>query len=335
MFQTGVRPAWPDAGREGELEIAVTKTIEMRLAAIRYLAHETNLFEFESLDGSEVPPASAGAHIAVNLPNGMVRLYSLVEPVEEGSRYVIGVKRDGRGRGGSVCLHDTVRVGSVLKIGAPRNNFELNENAGHSVLIAGGIGITPIWSMAQRLTRLGRSFDVVYACRDRRDVAFSEAIAQLAGATVHVDSEAAGFLDIRNIVDNAPEGAHFYCCGPAPMLDSFEACTSHLPRGQVHLERFAPAAQPVLDGNFMVELSESGREFEIPEGQSILSVLRDAGFDLDFSCEMGICGACKVQVLDGVPDHRDMVLSDEEKARGDAMMICCSGAKTPRLRLAL
>lgn len=325
----------PDAGREEELEIAVTKTIEMRLVAIRYLAHETNLFEFESFDGSEVPAAGAGSHIAVHLPNDMVRLYSLVEPVEHGNRYVIGVKRDARGRGGSVYLHDMVRVGSVLKIGAPRNNFELDEAAGHSVLIAGGIGITPIWSMAQRLTRIGRSFDVVYACRDRRDVAFSDAIAGLPGATVHVDSEASGFLDIRKVIENAPAGSHFYCCGPAPMLDSFEASTSHLPRSQVHLERFAPAAQPVLDGDFVVELAESGQEFEIPKGQSILSVLRDAGFDLDFSCEMGICGACQVRVLEGTPDHQDMVLSDEDKARGDTMMICCSGSKTPRLKLAL
>jgi len=317
------------------LEITVTKTIEMRLVAIRYLAHETSLFEFETLDGAVVPPAAAGAHIAINLPNDMVRLYSLVEPVEHGNRYVIGVKRDAAGRGGSMYLHDMIRVGSVLKIGAPRNNFELDEDAQHSVLIAGGIGITPIWSMARRLTQLGRSFEVVYACRDRRDVAFADDISSLPAATVHVDSEASGFLDIRKIVEEKPEGSHFYCCGPAPMLDAFEACTSHLPKDQVHLERFAPAQQLALDGDFVVELANSGQEFEVPKGRSILSVLREAGFNLDFSCEMGICGACQVRVLEGVPDHRDMVLSDEEKSCGDTMMICCSGSKTARLTLAL
>ena len=313
----------------------MTKTIEMRLAAIRYLAHETNLFEFESVDGGEVPAAGAGAHIAVNLPNDMVRLYSLVSPVDGGRRYAIGVKRDQAGRGGSVCLHDMVRVGSVLKIGAPRNNFELDETAGHSVLIAGGIGITPIWSMAQRLAELGRGFELHYACRDRRDVAFADVIGKLPNATIHVDSEARSFLDIGRIVDNAPDGAHFYCCGPAPMLDTFEARTGHLPAGQVHLERFAPTKQAALDGGYVVELQNSGGEFEIPKGQSILNVLRDAGFNLDFSCEMGICGACKTKVVDGVPDHQDMVLSDDEKERGDTMMICCSGSKTPRLTLAL
>ncbi len=320
---------------EGELEITVTKTIDMRLVAIRYLAHETNLFEFESTDGSEVPAAEAGAHIAVNLPNDTVRLYSLVTPVRNGNRYVIGVKRDAGGRGGSICLHDMVRVGSVLKIGAPRNNFALEEGAGHSVLIAGGIGITPIWSMAQRLSEIGTSFELHYACRDWRDVAFSDVLSDLPQAHIHVDSEAGSFLDIGRIIEGAPAGSHFYCCGPGPMLDTFEAITSGLPSEQVHLERFVAAKRPALDGNFFVELAESGQEFEIGEGQSILGVLRDAGFNLDFSCEMGICGACQVRVLDGVPDHHDMVLSDDEKERGDTMMICCSGSKTARLTLAL
>jgi ferredoxin-NADP reductase len=325
----------PGTDRERDLEITVTKTIEMRLVAVRYLAHETSLFEFESVDGSNVPPAGAGAHISLHLPNDMVRLYSLVHPVENGNRYTIGVKRDPGGRGGSVCLHDMVRVGSVLKIGAPRNNFALNEAVDHSVLIAGGIGITPIWSMAQRLTELGRSFEVHYACRDRRDVAFSDVISTLPKASIHVDAEAAGFLDIGTIVERAPAGSHFYCCGPGPMLDTFEARTSALAPEQVHLERFAPAKAPALDGDFVIELADSGQEFAVPKGQSILTVLRDAGFSLDFSCEMGICGACQVRVLHGVPDHKDMVLSDEEKERGDTMMICCSGSKSPRLTLAL
>ena len=163
----------------------------------------------------------------------------------------------------------------------------------------------------------------------------ADVIAKLPKASIHIDTEASTFLDIGKIIENAPEGAHFYCCGPAPMLDTFEARTSHLPSAQVHLERFAPTKQAALDGGYVVELQNSGQEFEIPKGQSILSVLRDAGFNLDFSCEMGICGACQTRVLDGVPDHQDMVLSDEEKERGDTMMICCSGSKTARLTLAL
>jgi ferredoxin-NADP reductase len=317
------------------LGITTTKTIEMRLVAIRYLAHETSLFEFESLDGEAVPAAEAGAHIAINLPNGMVRLYSLLSSVEGGTRYAIGVKRDAAGRGGSAYLHDAVRVGSILKIGAPRNNFPLAESADHSVLIAGGIGITPIWAMAQRLMSLGRGFELHYACRDRRDVAFADVIGGVAGARIHVDIEAAAFLDLAKIVDEAPAGSHFYCCGPAPMLDTFEAKTRSLPSEQVHLERFAPIQEAIHEGGFVVALEESGREFEVPEGKSILAVLRDAGFDIGFSCEQGICGACQMRVVDGVPDHQDMVLSDEEKERGDTMMICCSGSKTPRLTLAL
>ncbi len=317
------------------MDTSVNATIDMRLTAIRYLAHETRLFEFESLDGAEVPPAEAGAHIAVNLPNRMSRLYSLVAPVAHSNRYVIGVKRDPAGRGGSVFLHDSVRVGTVLPIGVPRNNFALTEDAAHSVLIAGGIGITPIWAMAQRLIALGRSFELHYACRDRRDVAFLAELARLPQAHVHVDTETGRFLDIAAIVAAASAGAHFYCCGPTPMLDGFEAATRSLPAAQVHLERFGPAPVPAREGSFVVAVAGTGQEFEIPPGQSILSVLREGGVDIDFSCEAGICGACRVKVVEGVPEHRDMVLSDDEKAAGDTMLVCCSGARTPRLTIAL
>ncbi len=319
--------------REKKLEAVPTKTITMRLTRIQYLAHETNLYEFEPIAGEAIPAAGPGAHIDIHLPNGMIRPYSLVHSGTE-NRYTIGVKRDAAGRGGSACLHDRVKVGSVLTIGVPRNNFPLEETADHTVLIAGGIGITPIWCMAQRLKKLGRSFELHYACRDRRDVAFLEKLEKLSEARIHIDAEAANFLDLGAIIDQAPASSHLYCCGPAPMLDAFEAKTRGLEPGYVHLERFAPVEEVSREGGFVVILEKSGREFVIPEGKSILEVLRDAGLDVDFSCEQGICGACQVQVVDGEPDHRDMFLSDEEKAEG-GMMICCSGSRTPRLTLAL
>ncbi|MGV6874713.1 PDR/VanB family oxidoreductase [Pseudochelatococcus sp. B33] len=311
------------------------KTIDMRLVAIRYLAHEIHLFEFEPVGGAISPAADAGSHVDVHLPNDMVRPYSLVHAVDEGGRYVIGVKRDAAGRGGSACLHEKVRVGSVLKVGLPRNNFPLVETAGYSVLIAGGIGITPIWCMAQRLAACGHSFELHYACRERRDAAFLEDLEKLPHVHLHIDAEAGTFLDIARIIDGAPAGSHFYCCGPTPMLDAFEAKTAGIEPERVHLERFGPAKAVALDGGFVVALQNSGQEFAVPQGKSILHVLRDAGFDVDFSCEQGICGACRVQVIDGTPDHQDMVLSDEEKEKGDTMMICCSGSKSPRLTLAL
>ncbi len=319
--------------REKKLEAIPTKTITMRLTGIRYLAHETNLYEFEPLDGVAIPAAGPGAHVDVHLPNGMIRPYSLINSGKE-NRYTIGVKRDAAGRGGSACLHDAVKVGSVLSVGVPRNNFPLIETADHTVLIAGGIGITPIWCMAERLRELGLSFELHYACRDRRDVAFLDKLKKMPEARIHIDTEAGGFLDLGAIINQAPAGSHLYCCGPTPMLDAFEAKTRGLDPAHAHLERFGPVEEVSREGGFVVALEKSGQEFTIPEGKSILEVLRDAGLDVDFSCEQGICGACQVQVVDGEPDHRDMFLSDEEKAEG-SMMICCSGSKTARLTLAL
>ena len=315
------------------MEAVPTKTITMRLTGIQYLAHETNLYEFEPINGAAIPAAGPGAHIDIHLPNGMIRPYSLVNSGKD-NRYTIGVKRDAAGRGGSACLHDAVKGGSVLTVGLPRNNFPLEEAADHTVLIAGGIGITPIWSMAERLQEIGRSFELHYACRNRGDVAFLGKLEQLSEARIHIDNEAGGFLDLGAIIDQAPAGSHLYCCGPTPMLDAFEAKTSNHDPAHVHLERFGPVEEVSREGGFVVALEKSGREFVIPEGRSILEVLRDAGLDVDFSCEQGICGACQVKVIEGEPDHRDMFLSDEEKAEG-GMMICCSGSKTPRLTLAL
>jgi ferredoxin-NADP reductase len=320
---------------ESEMQQAEGSTIDMRLVAIRLAAHETNLYEFERLDGRPLPAAAPGSHVDIHLPNGMVRPYSLVECGEAPGAYVIGVKRDAAGRGGSVAMHDTLRVGAALRVGRPRNNFPLVETAPHSVLIAGGIGITPIWCMARRLIALGQSFEIHYACRERRDVAFRPQLDAL-GAHLHIDSEAGGrFLDIGAIVAAAPEGSHFYCCGPAPMLNGFEAATAVLPAERVHLERFAAAPMEAPQGGFVVALRESGKEFVVPEGKSILEVLREQGLDVDFSCEQGICGACRVAVLEGEPDHRDMVLSEQEKAQNNTMMVCCSGSNSPRLVLGL
>ncbi|RCW78410.1 ferredoxin reductase [Phyllobacterium bourgognense] len=206
------------------MEAVPTKTITMRLTGIQYLAHETNLYEFEPIAGEAIPAAGPGAHIDIYLPNGMIRPYSLVHSGTD-NRYTIGVKRDAAGRGGSACLHDSVKVGSVLTVGVPRNNFPLVETAEHTVLIAGGIGITPIWCMAERLKELGRSFELHYACRDRRDVAFLEKLEKLSEARIHIDVEAGNFLDLGALIDHAPANSHFYCCGPAPMLDAFEANT--------------------------------------------------------------------------------------------------------------
>jgi ferredoxin-NADP reductase len=311
--------------------------IEVRLTAIRYAARDTNLYEFRRPDGGPLPAYEPGAHVDMQLPNGLLRNYSLVVAKPEPGVYTFGIKRDPASRGGSRYIHDELHVGKTLKIGAPRNNFPLHQDAAHTVLLAGGIGITPIWCMAQRLAELGRPWSLHYSCRSRADMAFLEALEAMTGPNFHFDDENAGkFLNVAGIVAAAPKDAHLYCCGPTPMLKAFEAATADWPRGQVHVEYFTPKQQePAKRGGFTVELARSGQEFFIPEGHSILQVLLDEGVDVDYSCELGICGACEQRVISGTPEHRDSILTEEEQAENMRVMICCAGCKSDRLVLDL
>jgi tetrachlorobenzoquinone reductase len=315
---------------------AVDGLIDVRLTAIRYAARDTNLYELTRLDSKPFPAYEPGAHIDVHLPNGIVRQYSLIEAVPDPARYTIGVKRDPASRGGSRYVHDELRVGKSLQISAPRNNFPLVENASHVVLFAGGIGITPIWCMVQRLAQLGRSWKLYYACRSRSDMAFLQALEAMTSSQFHFDDESAGkFLDVASIVAATPTDAHLYCCGPTPMLKAFEAATAKWPREHIHIEYFTPKQEAAKTGGFVVELARSGQEFIIPEGKSILQVLLDAGVDVDYSCELGICGACEQRVISGTPEHRDAILTEEEQAANTKVMICCAGCKSERLVLDL
>ena len=215
--------------------------LDMRLIAIRYVARDTHLFEFASMDGEALPAAEPGAHIDIHLPNGISRSYSLTTPESEPRSYTVGIKRDAQSRGGSKYIFEAMKVGQTLKISKPRNNFELVESAGHVVLIAGGIGITPIWSMTQRLASVGRPFELHYSCRSRADMAFRDRLQDMKRAHLHFDDENGGqFLDLGAIVEAAPKASHLYCCGPTPMLGSFESATKHLPPEQVHVEYFTP-----------------------------------------------------------------------------------------------
>ncbi len=315
---------------------ASEELIEVRVADVRTAAQDTKLYELRSADGKPLPASEPGAHIDVLLPNGKQRQYSLTVCEPNPERYLIGVKRDPASRGGSAYMHDEVQAGQTLKIRPPRNHFPLVENAPHVVLIAGGIGVTPIYCMAQRLAGLGRSWELHYSCRSRADMAFREELSKFKEAHLHFDDESGGkFLDMAAIVAKAPKDAHLYCCGPMPMLKAFEAATAEWPRTQIHVEYFAPKQEPAKTGGFVVELAKSGQEFVIPEGKTILQVLLDAGVYVDYSCELGICGLCQTPLLSGTPEHRDAFLSDEQKAANDTVMICCAGSKSGRLVLDL
>jgi ferredoxin-NADP reductase len=231
---------------------------------------------------------------------------------------------------------EQARVGQTFEIGGPRNNFPLVEDAPHTVLIAGGIGITPIWCMAQRLKEIGASFEVHYAVRTRADAAFLDELERMAPRLkLHVDAEAERFLDVPAITRAAAPDAHLYCCGPAPMLEAFEAATSGRPDALKHVEYFSAPELTPLEGGFVVVLAKSGREFAVQAGSTILETLRAAGLNVPASCEQGVCGTCETRVLEGVPDHRDLLLTPAEKASNQTMMICCSGALTDRLVLDL
>ena len=307
-----------------------------KLAFITKVADDTSLFGFMPAQGSVFPPADAGAHVDVYLLGGMVRQYSLViDGQEPPGGYVIAVKKAPDSRGGSRALHEDTPVGTELELGLPRNLFPLVEDAPYSVLVAGGIGITPVWSMLHRLEALGRPFELHYACQTRASMAFAAELAERASVRLHIDEEAGTLLDIAAICARAPAGTHLYCCGPVPMLGAFKAATSHLPPGQVHVEYFAATHDAATGGGYEVELARSGMALLVPPGQRIIDVVRAAGVNVLVSCEQGICGSCETRVISGVPDHRDEVLSDEEKAENQTMMICCSGSRGPKLVLDL
>jgi vanillate O-demethylase ferredoxin subunit len=306
--------------------------IDARLVRISYETEQISIFEFADATGRDLPTATAGSHIGVQLPGIGERNYSLL-PGGDGKRYRIAVMRDDKGRGGSRYMHDQSRVGQVLRISPPRNLFPLSEEAPHSLFFAGGIGVTPLLAMATRLSDLGRPFDFYYACRSRGGAGFLGDIAALTPPTLHFDDEAGCVFDFGPLLAHASAEAHLYCCGPVPMMDAFTgaARARGFPEAQIHLEYFSPKDAPATEGGFTVELARAKRSVRVAPGQSILGALRAVGVGVVSSCEQGICGACEARVISGVPDHRDSILSEAERAENSVMMLCCSGAKTPVL----
>ncbi len=308
--------------------------LELRVQSISYAAQDTYLVELCAVDGRVLPEATPGAHIDLHLLNGIIRSYSLVRAETQPHSYVVGIKKDAASRGGSRYVHEELRVGAVLTVSEPRNHFPLNTSAQHSVLIAGGIGITPIWCMAQFLEQQGASWELWYSVRTRADAAFVKQMEALGGKVhLHVDDEAGQVMNLQAIIDAAAPDAHFYCCGPAPMLDAYEQATAQRNPETVHMERFAAKEAIALEGGFVVSLARTGKDVVIPEGSSILDVLLDQGVAIDYSCQEGICGCCEVTVLEGDVDHRDAILSESERAQNSTMMVCCSGSRSQRLVL--
>jgi ferredoxin-NADP reductase len=311
--------------------------LSVRVAAMRYEAERIVSVELVSSTGEALPPFAAGAHIDLHLPNSVVRSYSLSNSPGERERYVVGVLNDRNSRGGSSYVHEKLRVGATIRISVPRNLFALDASASHSVLIAGGIGITPIACMFNELRQQGKSVELLYCARSRGEAAFATTLLPQQGVTAHFDADAGAPPDLRAILATKPASAHFYCCGPTAMLNAFEAACAALGLANVHVERFAPA-EPVAatqNGSYVAQLARSNKTITVTGGKSLLDALLEAGVQVEHSCREGICGACETRVLDGQPDHRDTVLSQAERVAGKSMMVCVSGCKGQGLTLDL
>lgn len=319
-----------------------TATLQVRVAHKRSEAEDICSLELVAADGAALPAFSAGAHIDVHLPNGLQRQYSLCNTPGETQRYVIGVLRDAASRGGSAAVHDLVNEGSMLTISTPRNLFPLDAQAPHHLLLAGGIGITPMLAMAEHLAATGGAFTLHHCNRSQARTAFISRLmaAPFAGQVQHHfdDGDAAQKLDIAATLQRAPAGTHLYVCGPQGFMDAVlnAGRAAGWPEERLHREYFGAApVDHTNDGSFELEIASTGKVIKVLADQTALAALHAAGIDIPMSCEQGVCGTCLTRVKAGTPDHRDQYLEPDEQAANDQFLPCCSRAKSPRLVLDL
>lgn len=320
-------------------EVAQARLLKLQVLAIRLVAEGIHAFELGDPDGAELPTVTAGAHVDVHLPGGgLVRSYSLAGDPSDNTCWTLGVLREPNGRGGSRAMHESVRVGELLTVGAPRNVFAMVPGAAHTVLLAGGIGITPIKAMVHALTAQGASFELHYCARSPRNAAFAQALRPLVPPHrlhFHFDNGVPGQgLDIAGLLCQQPDGAHLYYCGPEGFMKACATASAHWSPSSVHCEHFkAPEPAPKIapDGGFEVRLLRRGITIPVLPAQSIVRAIELAGHRVPTSCLAGLCGSCKVDYLEGDVEHNDYILTDEEKTR--CLTLCVSRARSPLLVL--
>lgn len=311
--------------------------IAMRVAGMEEQADAVLSFDLKPVDGRKLPEGSAGSHIEVHLPDGLVRQYSLVAHDRAANLYRIAVKREDNGRGGSRAMH-ALKVGGEIAVSRPRNNFMLYENAPRFLLVAGGIGITPLLAMAHRLHALGKPYNLHVCARDEAAISFRKDL--LEGpisryASVHTDGpDGRSSLDVDAVLGAPVEDGLLYLCGPGPFMDWLRAAA--LARGwredQIRTESFSAAlADDSENRPFELDLARSGRSVVVPADRTILDALSLAGIDVPFACMQGTCGRCAADVVEGDVEHRDAFFSDEEKAQNKHMCLCVSRARGDRL----
>ncbi len=316
-----------------------TATLPLRIIAKQEIARDIFRFELARADGADLPEFTAGAHVSLRTPNGLIRKYSLCNDPQDRDRYAIAVKREDPGAGGSLSFTHDAQVGDVVEVGEPRNDFPLAANIPNHLFIAGGIGITPIWSMMQHLKSTGAGrFKLYYLTRSPELTAFREELkaSAYAGQVVihHDHGDLEKSLDLWPILEK-PQGRHLYCCGPRPLMEAVRDMSGHWSSAAVHFEDFGASkpAHKADDKPFTVRLARSGRSVEIPADVSILDALRAEGVNVSSSCESGTCGSCRTKLLEGEAEHRDLVLTEREHASN--IMICVSRAKSDELVLDL
>ncbi|GGL98413.1 PDR/VanB family oxidoreductase [Pseudomonas asuensis] len=313
--------------------------IEVLIVSKKTEATDICSLELASVDGSPLPEFSAGSHIDIHLPDGLTRQYSLCNPSSERHRYQIAVLKDPASRGGSLGVHQ-LKEGTHVHISEPRNLFSLAHGAKRSLLFAGGIGVTPILCMAERLSNMAADFEMHYCTRSADRTAFVERIktSSFAGQVHfhHDDGPAQQKLDAAQVLGQPESDVHVYVCGPTGFMEYVlsTAKANGWPEEQLHREYFAAAPTDTAnDGSFDLRIASTGQTLHVPAERTALDVLLEAGFDIPMSCEQGICGTCLTRVLDGAPDHRDMFMTEEEQAANDQFTPCCSRAKSAVLVL--
>lgn len=298
---------------------------------------EIVVLELAPVGGVALPPFEAGAHVDLQVSEDIVRQYSLSNAYEEGGVYRLGILNDPNSRGGSRAIHAQFAEGDEIRISLPRNHFPLDMSAEHTILFGGGIGITPMISMAYALKKAGKSFELHYCCRSRANAAFLDELGSQFGAqlSLHFDDGAeAQKLMPAAMLQSPAAGVHVYVCGPTGFMDWIidTARQAGLPSGSIHYEYFGAVVDASGEA-FEVFAAASNITVRVAEGVSIANALKAAGVKVNVSCEEGVCGTCICDVLEGSPDHRDHFLNDEEKACGDQIAVCCSRAKSARLVL--
>ena len=319
------------------------RTLDLMVRQIRFEGKGINSYELVDPEGEMLPPFTAGAHIDIHLKGGTIRQYSLSNAPSERHRYVIAVLRDEAGRGGSKTVHDTLRVQDRVKVSAPRNNFELAADAKKVVLLAGGIGVTPLKAMAHRLEEAGIEYEMHYCARDARCTAFTDELAGIESAGrlhFHFDNgDPSAGLNIGELLREPADDTHVYYCGPAGFMKACAAAAQHWPSGTVHFEHFkAPErdlSQEVAGavGEFIVKIASTGQMIPVTADQSIADALDEAGVPIETSCRAGLCGTCKVRYLSGEVAHNDCILGDDEKR--EYLTACVSRATSGELVLDL